>query len=119
MTRPDIAFLSHGREWSSDEDGDGPLATLNGVRLADSRSLALWRSWHEQNIVPEMLSVVAFDKHNVLDTMPYDHAGKLICLGTRKSALAVVSRGTKHWREVFDTSQEWHLAPRAADKCLH
>ena len=103
------------KKGAADEDGDGPPATWNGVHLADSGSLGLWRSWHEQNIAPEMISVMAFDKNNVLDRMCWDHAGKLICVRTHNNALAVVSRSTKRWGEVFDTKLEWHLAARAAD----
>ena len=59
-----------------------PPFTFNGVHLVDSQSLALWASWSRQNISPDFHAVVAFDKHNVLDTMSREQAGKMIGLKT-------------------------------------
>ena len=73
--------------------------TFNGVRLADSQSLALWTSWGHQNILPDVHAVVAFDKHNVLDTISHEQASKMSCLRTQRNALAVLSRGPEHWKQ--------------------
>ena len=95
------------------------LLTFNGVRLADSQSLALWTSWGHQNILPDVHAVVAFDKHNVLDTISHEQASKMSCLRTQRNALAVLSRGPEHWKQSFNINKEWHLAARAADIYLY
>ena len=95
------------------------LLTFNGVRLADSQSLALWTSWGHQNILPDVHAVVAFDKHNVLDTISFEQASKMSCLSTQRNALAVLSRGPAHWKQSFNIKKEWHLAAQAADIYLY
>ena len=79
-----------------------PPLTFNGVHLVDSQSLVLWTSWSCQNILPHFHAVVAFDMHNVLDTMSQEQAGKMSGLKTQRNALAVLSRGPVRWKESFN-----------------
>ena len=59
----------HGKEYSSDSEGDGPVE-INGVRLVGATSYELWKDFYQRNMRWNgralYTSVMAFDKHNVI-----------------------------------------------------
>ena len=93
----------------SDSEGDGPQFEVNGVRLGGNKSLATWRDFYNRNMnwngKALYTCVMAFDKHNVVDTLNEEEASRFAVLRNKVQyynnlggALAVISRGPSKWK---------------------
>ena len=101
----------HGKRFSSDNEGDGPTF-MNEVRLDNMRSLDTWNDFYRKNMRYRgkvlYTCILAFDKHNVIDTLNPEEVMRFAVLRNEVNfsnnlggALVVLSRGPSKWMQVL------------------
>lgn len=111
-----------GKQYSSDYTGDGPSSSStsclhHGVELCDATSYRAWMDFDSRYLwyrgQPLYTCVLAFDKHNVVDTMNAEECSRFIGLRNQVhyrnnlgGALALISRGIGRWRESLEEGEQ-------------
>ena len=111
-----------GKKYSSDYTGDGPSYSStsymhHGVEIKNATSYHTWRDfesrhlWYRDN--PLYTCVMAFDKHNVVDTMNPEESLRFVGLRNQVhfknnlgGALVLLSRGTSRWTDALEEGDQ-------------